>query len=234
MADRLADLGAAVVMQAAIEIGPPQDWSPVDAAIAKLDAFDWVVFSSSNGVQWFLGRLAEQGRDLRALAPVRLAAIGPATANALAAYHLRADLQPADYRAEALADSLAPQARGRRVLLVRASRGREVLAESLTAAGAEITQVVAYQSRDVAQPDPDVAAALAAGQIHWVTATSSAIARSMTRLFGPALAQARLAAISPLTAGVLADAGYPAAAVASEYTTEGLIAAILSAEAAQS
>jgi uroporphyrinogen III methyltransferase/synthase len=142
-------------------------------------------------------------------------------------------VQPVDYRAEALAEALAPQARGKSVLLVRASRGREVLAEMLTAAGAEINQVVAYESRDAAEPDADVAAALAAGQIQWVTVTSSAIARSLVRLFGPDLAKAKLAAISPITAGVLAEAGFPAAAVASQYTTDGLIDAILAAEAAQ-
>jgi uroporphyrinogen III methyltransferase/synthase len=108
-----------------------------------------------------------------------------------------------------------------------------MLAEMLTAAGAEIRQVVAYESRDAAEPDADVAAALAAGQIHWVTVTSSAIARSLVRLFGADLAKAKLAAISPITAGVLAEAGFPPAAVASQYTTDGLIDAILAAEAAQ-
>ena len=233
LVDRLADLGAAVLAQPAIEIGPPPDWAPVDAAIEKIDAFDWMVFSSANGVHSFLQRLGHGGRDLRALGPVKLAAIGPATAETLAEYHLHADVQPADYRAEALAESLAPQARGQQFLLVRASRGREVLAEMLTAAGAAISQVVAYESRDAAEPDADVAAALAAGQIHWITVTSSAIARSLVRLFGSDLAKAKLAAISPITAGVLAEAGFPAAAVAEQYTTDGLIDAILAAEAAQ-
>jgi uroporphyrinogen III methyltransferase/synthase len=233
LVDRLADLGAAVLVQPAIEIGPPSDWAPVDGAMAKLDAIDWLVFSSANGVHSFLKRLADAGRDLRALGKAKLAVIGPATAEALAEYHLRADVQPADYRAEALAEALAPQTRGKRVLLVRASRGREVLAEMLTTAGAEVSQVVAYESRDAPEPDADVAAALAARQVHWISVTSSAIARSLVRMFGPDLAKAKLAAISPITAGVLADAGYPAAAVASQYTTEGLISTILAAEAAQ-
>jgi uroporphyrinogen III methyltransferase/synthase len=233
LAERLADLGAAVLVQPAIEIASPRDWAAVDAAIARLSDFDRLVFSSANGVHSFLGRLFEQGRDLRSLGGARLAAIGPATAEALAGYHLRADLQPDDYRAEALAESLAPLARGARVLLIRASRGREVLAESLAGAGAEVTQVVAYESRDVAEPDADVAAALAAGQVGWVTVTSSAIARSLVGLFGPDLAKASLAAISPLTGGVLAEAGFQPAAVASRFTTDGLIDAILDAEAAR-
>jgi uroporphyrinogen III methyltransferase/synthase len=232
LADRLADLGAAVLVQPAIEIGPPASWAPVDAAIEKLSSFQWLVFSSANGVHAFLDRLAEQGRDLRALGAVRLAAIGPATAEALAAYHLKCDVQPADYRAEALAESLLPVALGQRVLLVRASRGREVLAESLAAAGAEVTQVVAYESRDVSSPAAEIVESLAANQIDWVTVTSSAIARSLVGLFGAELKKTKLVAISPLTAGVLADAGFPAAAVATRYTTDGLVDALASVESA--
>ncbi len=94
-----------------------------------------------------------------------------------------------------------------------------------------MTQAVAYESRDVAAADPEVAAALAGGRIDWITVTSSAIARSLVGMFGNDLASAKLAAISPLTASMLADAGFPTAAVASRYTTEGLVAAMLAAEA---
>jgi uroporphyrinogen III methyltransferase/synthase len=232
LAESLAALGARVIVQPAIEILPPRDWQPVDAAIAKLGDFAWVVFSSANGVRSFLDRLLATGRDLRSLGGVQLAAIGPATAEALAAYHLRADIQPDEYRAEALAEALLPAAQRQRVLLVRASRGREVLAETLSVHGAIVAQVVAYESRDVAVPDSDAAAALAAGQVDWITVTSSAIALSLVALFGDALRQAKLAAISPLTASVLAEAGCPAAAVAAQYTADGLVAALLAAESA--
>ena len=104
------------------------------------------------------------------------------------------------------------------------------MAEMLTAAGAHVEQTVVYQSSDVAAPEPDIAAALAEGRIDWVTVTSSAIARSVVRLFGDDLKRSRLAAISPLTAKVLSEAGFPPAVVATEYTTDGLIAAILEAE----
>jgi uroporphyrinogen III methyltransferase/synthase len=229
MAERLGELGASVLEQPAIEIGPPADWGPVDASIAELGTFGWVVFSSANGVRAFLERLRLSGHDMRALGGVQLAAIGPATADALAEYALRADVQPSEYRAEALAKALGPIAKGQKVLLVRASRGREVLAETLSAAGAAVTQVVAYESRDVTTPDESIAKSLAAGRVDWVTVTSSAIGRSLVALFGDDLRRTKLAAISPLTAGVLADAGYPAAAVATEYTSAGLVAAILAA-----
>ncbi len=230
LAGRLQSLGASVLCQPAIEIGEPADWSRVDAVIDRLEGFDWLVFSSSNGVHCFFRRLLECGHDLRRLGAARLAAIGPATVAALAEYHLRADVQPATYWAEALAEALASHARGKRLLLARASRGREVLAQMLTAAGATVEQAVVYESRDVAAPDAEVAEALAAGQIDWTTVTSSAIARSLVRLFGEGLRKTRLAAISPLTADVLRELGHPPAVVADSYTTDGVVAAILAAE----
>lgn len=225
----LRELGARVWLQPAIEIGPPPDWAAVDAAIARLCSIDWLVFSSANGVSWLLDRLL-QTADLRRLGHVKLAAMGPGTADALARYHLRADLVPDEFRAEALAEQLGPHCSGSRVLLARASRGREVLAESLRAAGARVEQVVVYTSRDVAEADPEVAAALGAGQIDWVTVTSSAIAQSLVRLFGDNLARARVASISPVTSEVLRGLGIDPAVEARTYTMAGLIEAILAAE----
>jgi uroporphyrinogen III methyltransferase/synthase len=176
----LAEQGAEVICQPAIEIGPPPDWTPVDRVLASLDQFDWVVFSSSNGVQFFLDRAKKLGHPLAASGRVRLAAIGTGTADELARYQLVADRVPAKFRAESLADSLQDEAaRAARFLLVRASRGRETLAARLTAAGGAVTQVVAYASVDTPAADPQVMAEMAAGQIDWVTVTSSAIARSL-------------------------------------------------------
>lgn len=227
LASWLRNLGAEVLRQPAITIRPPRDWGPVDDVIRRLAKFDWLVFSSANGVDHFFDRLAALGLDARKLGGVKLAAIGPATEEALAENGLVADVAPETYRAEALAEALAHLARGKRFLLARASRGREVLAEMLTAAGADVEQVVVYESRDVASPDEEVAAALAAGRIEWTTVTSSAIARSLVRLFGESLRKTRLAAISPLTADVLRELGYEPTSVAQRYTTDGLIDAIL-------
>ena len=105
MATPLAAMGAGVVCQPAIEIAPPDDWSGVDQAIQQLSIFDWIVFSSRNGVRYFLDRVGELGQDPRALAGVRIAAIGPATVAQLAKYSLRADLCPEIHRAEALAEA---------------------------------------------------------------------------------------------------------------------------------
>lgn len=227
---QLRTLGAEVLHQPAIEIAEPADWSPVDAALAEIVDFNWLVFSSSNGVEYFIRRLIAVGLDLRALGHCKLAAIGPATVDALARYHLVADVCPNTYRAEALAEALAPHAAGQCFFLARASRGREVLAEKLTAAGGVVTQAVVYESRDVAEADPEVVAALDEGRVDWTTVTSSAIARSLVRMFGDSLHQTNLAAISPLTAEVLTELGHPPATVATEYTADGVLAAILAAE----
>ena len=226
LAEPLEELGANVLLQPAIAIREPRDWAPVDAALERLASYDWLVFSSANGVHALLGRLAATGRDLRALGGVSLAAIGPATAEALAEYHLRADLQPLRYQAEDLAAALAQQAAGKRFLLARASRGREVLADDLQAAGGLVEQVVVYESVDVETPDPDVARKLREGRIDWTTVTSSAIARSLWAMFGNDLKQTRLVSISPVTSATLRELGLEPAAEAAEATMPGVVAAL--------
>ena len=229
LAEQLKALGAEVLVQPAIEIGDPPDWAPVDGALARLAEFDWLVFSSRSGVQYLLRRLLATGGDLRALAGIRLAAIGPGTAEALAEHHLRAELVPPEYRAEALAGALKNKAAGKRFLLARASRGREVLAEELSRAGGAVEQVVVYESRDVTAPRPEIAARLAAGEIDWITVTSSAIARSLVAMFGDDLRRCRLVSISPITSATLRQLGWEPSAEAAEYTMPGLTAALLAA-----
>ena len=228
LADPLAELGADVFYQPAIEIRDPDNWSPVDAALRRLHEFDWLVFSSSNGVRQLLERLNSLGRDLRALGRVKLAAIGPGTADELARYRLIADSVPAEYRAESLAHALATEAKGKRFLLARASRGREVLAEELTAAGGAVEQIVVYKSIDVAAAEPHVAELLRGDKIDWVTVTSSAIAQSLAHLFGDDLRHAKLASISPITSATLRELGFEPSAEAGEYTMSGVVQAILS------
>jgi uroporphyrinogen III methyltransferase/synthase len=225
LARPLAELGAEVLLQPAIEIRPPSQWD--DRQLSLLDRYDWIVFSSSNGVRHFLERLPHVGLDLRSLAKTRLAAIGSATAEELSRYHLRADLVPDEFRAESLAAALAGGAAGKRFLLVRASRGRELLAQALAKAGGIVEQVVAYDSVDVEAADPAIAAKMAAGQIDWTTVTSSAIARSLARLFGQSLNKTKLASISPVTSDTLRELGFEPTTEAKEYTMAGVVAAIV-------
>jgi len=226
---KLEELGAEVLAQPAIEIAPPADWAPVDAAIARLGEFNWLVFSSVHGVRSLLDRILSQGHDMRQLGALRLAAIGPSTAAELARYSLKADLTPKEFRAEDLAAALAGQAKGKRFLLARASRGREVLAEELRGAGATVEQVVVYESRDTQAPNADVAAALADGHVDWITVSSSAIARSLSAMFSASLRCAKLASISPITSQTLRELGYEPAVEATTYTMDGIVEAILGA-----
>ena len=183
----LRELGAEVLVQPAIEITDPADWSVVDRTLHRLQEFDYLVFSSANGVQRLLNRLLALGYDTRVLGRLKLAAMGPGTAEALSSFHLRADLLPAhDYRAEGLLQTLRQTAVGQRFLLARASRGRELLAAGLLAAGAHVEQIVVYDSRDVLQADPSITEQLEKQQIDWVTVTSSAIAG----IVGPAVRDA--------------------------------------------
>ena len=226
LAEPLIELGAQVLYQPAIRIDAPSDWHAVDESLKNLSRYDWLVFSSVNGVRYFFDRLWAQQCDLRAVAGLSLATIGPATADALAEYHLRADVQPDEFRAERLAERLARDAQGARFLLVRASRGRELLAERLQAAGGSVDEVVVYQSTDVEVADPEVDAALESGTIDWITVTSSAIARSLVAMFGERLRRARLVSISPVTSATLLDLGFSPQAEAAVYTMGGMVAAI--------
>lgn len=229
LARRFCKLGADVLIEPAIRIEPPDDWTAVDRRLEELDRFDWIVFTSVNGVQFFLDRLLAKLGDLRRLGSAKLAAIGPGTAGRLAQFHLRADLVPDTYRAEALAEKLAGAAPGRRVLIARASRGRPVLVDRLEQAGCDVVQLAVYQSTDVPQPTTEAAELLAAGRITWITVTSPAIAESLVRLFGQRLRKAKLASISPVTSQVLRDCGLEPAVEAVHYTLDGVVQAILGA-----
>ena len=227
LVDKLVKLGADVLVQPAIEILPPESLTEVDAAIQAMSTFDWLVFSSSNGVRFFMDRLQELGLDGRHLSNVRIAAIGPNTAQALTERHLNCDLVPDAYRAEALGAAMSDLVTDKHVLLIRASRGRDTLCEILVEHGAQVTQVVTYLSQDVTEPDPQVSSALGQGEIQWVTITSSAIGRSTVALLGADLAKAKVVSISPITSGVLKELGVEIAVEAKIHSVDGMVDAIL-------
>ncbi len=228
---RLEELGATVYVMPVVEIGPPPDPAAVDDVIARLPGFQWLVFTSVNGVEAFLNRLEESGHDLRAVAHVRLAAIGPKTAEALRARNLRPEFVPPDYCSESLATTLVPRVAGQRVLLARADRGRELLHEQL-AAVAIVEQVAVYSQLDCVHADADILRLLHQGKIDFVTLTSANIARSFARLLDEASKQrlgrrTRLVTISPITTAAAREVGIPVAAEAAESTMEGLVEAVL-------
>ncbi|RUL88057.1 uroporphyrinogen-III C-methyltransferase [Tautonia sociabilis] len=227
----LEALGAEVLVAPTVRILPVDDPAPMDDAIARLDSFDWLVFTSGNGVRHFLDRLPALGLDLRALGRLKLAAIGPATAEALAGYRLRADLVPGSYRSEGLAEALRPLVSGRRVLLARADRGRPVLKDELERV-AIVEQIPVYRNADADALPDTVLQRLDRGAIDWITLTSSAITERLHALLPPsarsriASGSIRLASISPVTSDAARRLGWPIAAEAEEHSWPGLLRAL--------
>src|SRR5262245_45126388 len=213
---RLERSGAIPFLLPAVEIRDPPDWQPVDDAIARLASFDWLVFTSVNGVQRFFGRLFASGRDLRVLGSMRLAAIGPSTADALREFHLTPDVVPRTYRSEDLAESLKPLVENRRVLLARADRGRELLREEL-ARVAEVEQIAVYSQLDAIDAESPVLLALSRGEIGYVMLSSANIARALlksldeTSRLRVGSGAVRLVSISPVTSAAIRELGFEVA-----------------------
>jgi uroporphyrinogen III methyltransferase/synthase len=233
LARHLERLGAEVLTEPTMRIEPPETWEEVDRVLKSLDAWDWLVFTSRNGVRMFLDRLLATGQDSRALARCRLAAIGPGTAEELLQrYALRADLVPPEYRAESLVDMLTPLVADQRVLLVRADRGRSVLPEGLKPVAARLETVIAYRQVDVDRPSDNTWERLGAGTLKWVLLSSANIARGFLGwLDEPTAARvrssARLVSISPVTSDVIRSLGYEVAVEATTYTPAGMAEAVV-------
>ncbi|HEU4452288.1 MAG TPA: uroporphyrinogen-III C-methyltransferase [Longimicrobium sp.] len=227
-AARLAELGAEVLQLPTIRVEPPADPAPLRRAVDEVESFDWIVFTSANGVERFFAVLAEAGRDARALATVRLCAIGPATAGALEARSLRADLVPDEYVAEAALEALAAAVDlpGTRILLPRADIARAALPDGLRARGAEVVEVDAYRTVQDGSGAEEVRRRLDAGEIDLVTFTASSTARSFAELVGTDVGAAKVASIGPITSGTVRELGMRVDVEAKEYTIPGLLDAV--------
>ncbi len=232
LAGRIESLGGRAVCLPTVTIGEPEDWSAVDRALERLGEYQWLVFTSSNGVDAFLRRLRQTGRDLRALGGLKLAVIGPATAEALRGFHLEPDVMPRTFNSEGLVESLRTRVAKQRVLLARADRGVELLREQLSAV-AMVDQVAVYSQRDASLEASEPALRMMSeGRIDFVTLTSSNIARALIGALDASaqqhirLGRTALVCISPRTSATVRELGLPVAAEASEYTTEGVLGAV--------
>lgn len=217
-----------------IQIVPPDNWAPLDQALAALSQYHWLVFTSVNGVKPFMARLQAKGLDARALAGLRICCIGPRTAQELARHGLTADLVPAEYQAEGVLEAMkAAGVPGQRVLIPRAEVAREILPEQLRAWGAEVTVVTAYRT---VRPEVDarrLKALLQEQRIHVISFASSSTVRNFCELFDSPEEMKRLTAgvaiacIGPITAQTAAEQGLPAGIVASANTIPALAEAIV-------
>jgi uroporphyrinogen III methyltransferase/synthase len=226
-------LGGMPIILPVVDIKPPADWAPVDRALAKLQAYHWVVFTSINGVQAFMERLRKVDQDIRAFGTAKLAAIGPKTAEALEQYHLKPDLVPEKFQSENLARQLKERIKpGQRILLARADRGRDLLQKEL-AGIAQVEQIAVYSQVDAVPADSPALDSLRRGEIDYVTLTSSNIARALIRnLDEPCRArlesgEVKLVSISPVTSAEVRQLGLTIAAEAAEATAQGILQALV-------
>jgi uroporphyrinogen III methyltransferase / synthase len=234
LARLLADEGAIPVELPSIEIERIEDREAVDAAIETLrtGGYAWAAFTSANAVELFFEHLAERGLDARAFSGARIAAIGPVTAGSLLVRGLRADAVPDEYVAEAVVEALRGQiAPGDRVLLPRAESARAELVRGLEAMGATVDEIPIYRSAVPSEASPEALAELRAGRIDVVTFTSSSTVRNLVAMLGEAsvLQHPLIACIGPITAKTARDLGLRVDVQASEYTVEGLVAALKNA-----
>ncbi|XOQ52877.1 MAG: hypothetical protein ACFWT7_05820 [Succiniclasticum sp.] len=227
---RLEAEGAKVLEIPAIRLTDPEDFGPLDTALSHLSDYAWIVFTSANGVDRFFERLRSRGLDARALASCRVAAIGSATADTLDAYGICADLVPPSFKAEDLTEALLPQLhQGDRILLARAAVARNVLPDSLRAAGMSVDVVPVYRTVADCENRDELIQALRDKEVDAITFTSSSTVTNLLDSLGDEkalLAGVPLAVIGPVTARTCQKAGLEPAVTAETYTIDGLVSAI--------
>ncbi len=226
--EQLQQLGAEVIPFPTIRITDPTDPLPLRGAVAQADTFDWIVFTSVNGVERFWEELRASGRDTRVLAGVSICAIGPATAAAVDEQGARADLVPDEYVAEAVVEALAAETdlQGVRILIPRAEVARSVLPTSLRERGAIVVEVAAYRSKPDGPQAEEMERRLRAGEVHLITFTASSTVRNYVELVGTDTGGARIASIGPITSQTARELGLTVDIEAEDYTIPGLLEAI--------
>ncbi|ANY72404.1 uroporphyrinogen-III C-methyltransferase [Paenibacillus ihbetae] len=240
LVSKIEDLGGEPYEFPVIETVAPTSEEAVAglrSALDKLSTFDWVFFTSTNGVEFFFRHLKEHGRDIRSLAGARIVAVGPATAEALRQYGIVPEVLKERFQAEGLIDAYGPElAAGQNVLLPRGNLGRSWLPEKLTEMGLSVTEATLYENVLCGEDDEELMKLLAEGGIHAVTFTSSSTVTNLLKVLermgadNPAelLKGSAIACIGPLTAQTAAEAGLDVTIMAEEATIDSLVEALCS------
>jgi len=230
---QLSELGAECLEYPTIQILPADDLNPIDAAIEALSAFDWIVFTSVNGVQFFFDRLFASNRDVRALSHLGTAAIGPATAGRLSKFGLKSDIVPQNYRAESVVEAFRKEKlKGKKILLPRAAEARPVLPVELRKMGAEVEEVTVYHTEKVTDHADLLVKQLEDNSIDLITFTSSSTVKNFKDLlpsnkFSRLVAGVKIASIGPITTDTASQLGFKVDTTAESYTIPGLCEAVL-------
>ena len=227
LAEPIEALGGEALLLPVIEIREAADPAPLDHAISQLNSYDWLIFTSVNGVRYFLDRLDRSAVDLRSL-KAKICAIGPATKAAVEALHLKVDKMPEEYVAESLVQAFASEdLNWSRILLPRAAVARDLVPMELKRRGATVDVVEAY--RTVAPEDAAARAKeILARRPHWITFTSSSTVNNLVEVAGAeALRGIKLASIGPITSHTIREHGLEVNLEANPHTVPGLIAALI-------
>lgn len=234
LAGLLAACGAEPVEAPTIQVVPPDDWAPVDRAIERIGTYDWVVFTSVNGVARFMARHRMRGHDARSFAGRRVCCIGPRTAEELARYGMTADVLPEEFQAEGVLAALAAgDLKQKRILIPRAEVARELLPEQLRAMGAQVDVVSVYKTVVPQGAIDEWCGQLREGRIHAATFASSSTVRNFVELLGGAeraralMSRVAVACIGPITARTAEEAGLTVAIMPPVNTIPALVEAIV-------
>ena len=229
LAARLRALGADAVEMPTIEIRPAADYGPLDRAIAELGAYDWLIFTSANGVRFFMDRLDRSAADLRALR-ARICAIGPATRAAIEALHLKVDLMGKEYVAEGLLEAFASHdLAGSRVLLPRAAVARDLVPAELARRGARVDVVEAYRTVVPGGAGERIRESFRRrAQTGWIAFTSSSTVQNFVNAAGgtAVLDGVKIVSIGPVTTRTARELGLEVAAEARPFTVDGIVDAL--------
>ena len=229
----LFDLGAECLEYPTIKIMPPKDLEPVKQAVENLSAYDWIVFTSVNGVDYFFEQLFAAGKDVRALGRMKTAAIGPATAGRLREFGLTSDIIPKTYRAESVIEAFKDQQlKDKKILLPRAAAARPILPKELKKMGAEVEEIPAYETLKVTESTDDLVQQLQDRRIDLITFTSSSTVKNFKALlpsenFKKLIQGVTIASIGPITTDTASELGFEVHITADSYTIPGLVDAIL-------
>jgi uroporphyrinogen III methyltransferase / synthase len=231
-AEMLERYGAEVVLLPTIETAPVASYDRLDVALEQIAQYHWLLFTSVNGVKYFIERLQTDGKSVDQLRHLQIGTIGPETARAVTGLSLQVTAVPAEYRAEALVTVLG-DVRGQRILLPRAAEAREVLPKELRNLGAQVDEIPVYETRRPQTAETEkVRALLATAQIDMVTFTSSSTVRNFVAAFAgenlsKLLQTTRIGCIGPITADTVREYGLTVTVQSSVYTIPGFTEAIV-------